>query len=166
MIPDELMDRLLDFSVHVGKVAEALPPTPLGRRIAREMVRSTLAAGPSYEEAFATQRRYEFTANLDGAVRELRRTRYWLRLVIKAGLLAELGMERLLAECTELCGIMEQSIAAGRAQAWRESQFGNWFASDLQFTVYGFQFATISMGVHRAAPPPVRAGPALGTKTE
>jgi four helix bundle protein len=165
MIPDELMDRLLDFSVRVGKAADALPTTPLGSRIAREMVGSALAAGPSYEEAFATQQRYEFTANLDGAVRELRRTRYWLRLVIKAGLLADLGMERLLAECTELCGIMEQSIAAGRAQAWRESQFGNWFASDLQFTVYGFQFATISMGVHRA-PAPVRAGPVLGTKTE
>jgi four helix bundle protein len=165
MIPDELLDRLLDFSVHVGKAADALPPTPLGRRIAREMIRSALSAGPDYEEAFATQRRYEFTANLDGAVRKLRRTRYWLRLVIKAGLLAELGMERLLTECAELCAIMEQSIAAGRAQAWRESQFGGWFASDLQFTVYGFQFATISMGVHRAAPP-VRAGPALGTKKE
>jgi len=163
MIPAELLERLLDFAGAVGQVADALPKTPFGQHVANRLVETATGAGPSYEEAAATERRVEFTQQLSDALRGLRAARYWLRLVGKSNLLPERRLEELVAECAELCGILEQSVASARARAWRQGQFGHWRATDLQFTIYGFQFATIAMGVRRQAPAEGTNG-TVGTK--
>ena len=146
MIPEELTDRLLDFGVAVGKVADSLPETPFGRQVAGELVRSATSAGPAYEEAVAAERRGEFTRQLNDALTDLRTARYWLRLTDKADLLAGPGVQGLLDQCQELCGILDQSITTARARAWREGRFSRWHPLDVQFTVYAFPFATIAMG--------------------
>ncbi|HUT02040.1 MAG TPA: four helix bundle protein [Phycisphaerae bacterium] len=162
MIPEELTERLLDFGVAVGKVADSLPETPFGQHVAYELVQSGAAAGPSYEEAVAAERRGEFTRQLNDALADLRDARYWLRLAAKADFLPESRVRELVGQCTELCGILEQSIATARARAWREGQFRQWQATDLQFTMYALPFATISMGFRR---PPGRPDAAASPET-
>ena len=164
MIPDELLERVLEFAAKVGKMVDVLPKTTFGRHVAGELLRAATAAGPSYEDAFATQRRIEFTTNLDDALRLLRKARYWLRLILKAHLLPDLGVEALEAESAELCTIMGQSIATARSRAWREGRFGRWQATDLQFTVYGFPFATFAMGARRQPPATLDANGANGAR--
>jgi four helix bundle protein len=166
MIPEELTERLLDFGAAVGQVADSLPDTPFGRHVASELVRSATAAGPSYEEAVAAERRGEFTRQLNDALSGLRNARYWLRLASKADLVPELRIRELLPQCEELCGILEQSITTARARAWREGQFSRWRPTDLQFTIYALPFATIAVGFGR---PPAAAdggGPADSQKQD
>ena len=151
MLPSELSERLLDFAARIGRVVDVLPTTPLSERISQGLIQSGTAAGISYEEATATQRRVVFTGQLTDTLRELRKAGYWLRLIVKAQLLSAGEVGELIDECEELIGIMEQSISSDRARTWRFGQFGHWEATDLQFTIYGFPFMTIAMGTRRAS---------------
>jgi hypothetical protein len=48
---NELEDRLIDFAVRIINVADALPATPAGKHISRQILRSGTAPAPNYAEA-------------------------------------------------------------------------------------------------------------------
>jgi four helix bundle protein len=111
---EELSDRLIDFGARVGKVVDALPGTRLGRHIAGQMVRSGTAPAPNYEEACAAESKADFIHKLRIALKELRETRCWLRLIVRAQLLPENQMSKLLDECCQLGNILGQSIVTAK----------------------------------------------------
>jgi len=112
--PDELSERLLEFAVRVGRLVDALPETRLGRHVAGQLVRAGTSAPPNYEEARAAESRSDFVHKLNICLKELRESRCWLRLVIKAGLLAEAKVRALLDESNQLCNIIAQSVVTAR----------------------------------------------------
>jgi four helix bundle protein len=114
MNADEVSDRLLEFAVRIGKVVDALPDTRLGRHIAGQLVRCGTSPPPNYEEARAAESRADFVHKLGICLKELRESRFWLRFIIKAGLLPEARVADLLEECTQLCRIIGQSIVTAR----------------------------------------------------
>ena len=114
MTPEELGERLLDFAARVGKVVDALPNTRLGRHVAGQLVRSGTAPAPNYEEGRAAESRKDFVHKLSICLKELRESRYWIRLIIKAQLLPEPKMADLLDESTQLCKIIAQSIVTAK----------------------------------------------------
>jgi len=50
MTPDELAERLLRFAARIGKLADALPDTRMGRHIAGQIIRCGTSPAPNYEE--------------------------------------------------------------------------------------------------------------------
>ena len=48
---NELENRLIDFAVRVISVADALPDTPTGKHISRQLLRSGTSPAPNYAEA-------------------------------------------------------------------------------------------------------------------
>jgi four helix bundle protein len=114
MTPDELSERLLDFSARIGKVVDALPTTKLGRHIAGQLVRCGTAAGPNYDEGCAAESVDDFIHKLKVALKELRETRGWLRLIVKTRLLPHKKMSPLLDECEQLCNIIGKSIVTAK----------------------------------------------------
>jgi four helix bundle protein len=114
MTPDELSERLVTFSVRVGKLVDALPNTRLGRHVAGQLVRCGTAPAPNYEEACAAESRNDFVHKLRIVLKELRESRSWIRLVTKAEMLPAQRLADLLDECTQLCNIIGQSIATAR----------------------------------------------------
>ena len=116
MNSDELGDRMLDFAARVGKVVDALPNTRLGRHIAGQLVRCGTAAGPNYEEGCAAESRADFIHKLRICLKELRESRSWIRLIIKAELLSDKKMILLLDECTQLCNIVGKSIVTAASK--------------------------------------------------
>jgi four helix bundle protein len=121
MTPEEMAERLVDFAARAGKVVDALPDTRLGRHIAGQLVRCGTSPAPNYEEACAAESRADFIHKLRVCLKELRESRSWLRLIIKASLLPEHRIADLLDECCQLCNIIGQSIATARAnQSGRE----------------------------------------------
>lgn len=114
MTSDGLSDRLLDFSVRVGRVVNALPRLRLGRHIAGQLIRSGTAAGPNYEEGCAAESRADFCHKLSICLKELRETKYWLRLIIRAKLLPETKMTDLVNAADQLCKIIGSSIATAQ----------------------------------------------------
>jgi four helix bundle protein len=112
--PRDLSDRLLAFAVRVGKAVDALPASRLGRHIASQLVRSGTAAAPNYEEGCAAESRADFVHKLSICLKELRESRFWIRLIVESGLLPKKKMADLEDECTQLCRILAQSIVTAK----------------------------------------------------
>ena len=112
---DELADRLLEFAARAGKAVDALPETRLGRHIAGQLVRSGTAPAPNYAEACGAESRRDFVHKLGICLKELRESRCWIRLIIKAELLSENLMSELLDEATQLCKIIGKSIVTAKS---------------------------------------------------
>ncbi len=106
METEDLSDRLLDFAVRIGKAVDALPSSRLGRHISGQLVRSGTSPAPNYEEACSAESRKDFVHKLNISLKELRESRCWIRLIIKAELLSESKMTNLLNECNQLCNII------------------------------------------------------------
>jgi four helix bundle protein len=112
---EELEDRLLDFAARVGVVVDALPDTRLGRHVAGQLVRSGTSPAPNYAEACAAESKRDFIHKLGIALKELRESRSWIKLIVKADLLPESRMAPLLDEAQQLCNIVGKSIVTAKA---------------------------------------------------
>ena len=115
MTPDELADRLLDFAARIGKLADSLPDTRLGRHVANQIIRSGTSPAPNYEEGRAAESRRDFVHKISISLKELRETRYWIRLIARSDLIAEAMLFELLDESDQLCRILGQSLATARS---------------------------------------------------
>jgi four helix bundle protein len=117
MTPDELEERLVNFAVRVGNVVDALPDTRMGRHIAGQLVRCGTSPAPNYAEACAAESRNDFVHKVLVALKELRESRIWIRIIVKANLLREHRMAELLDECSQLCNILGRSAATARGKS-------------------------------------------------
>lgn len=114
---DDLSERLLGFAVRVGKVVDALPTTRLGRHVAGQLVRSGTSAAPNYEEGCAAESRADFVHKLAICLKELRESRFWIRLIVESKLVSKEKMADLHDECHQLCKIIGQSIVTAKKNA-------------------------------------------------
>jgi four helix bundle protein len=116
---EELEERLLEFAARVGRVVDALPGTRLGRHVAGQLVRSGTAPAPNYAEACSAESKKDFIHKLGLALKEIRETRTWLRLIVKAELLPTPRLNTLLDECEQLNRILGRSPITAKANRTR-----------------------------------------------
>jgi four helix bundle protein len=119
--PAGLEDRLIDFAVRIGEVADALPETRLGQHIADQIVRSGTSAAPNYAEGCAAESRRDFAHKLSIGLKELRETKAWLRIIRKADLLAAHRLHPITDEADQLCAILSTSIQTAERGTRRAS---------------------------------------------
>ncbi|WP_103028489.1 four helix bundle protein [Salinibacter altiplanensis] len=112
--PEDLEDRLIDFAVRVGKVADALPDTRMGRHVTDQIVRSGTSPAPNYSEGCAAESRRDFAHKLSIGLKELRETKTWLRFIRKADLLPAHRLSDITDEADQLCAILSKSIHTAR----------------------------------------------------
>lgn len=112
---EDLEDRLLDFAARIGKLVDALPDTRLGRHIAGQLVRSGTSPAPNYAEACAAESKRDFVHKLGIALKELRASRTWIKLILKSELLSDDRISPLLDECIQLCNIIGKSVVTAKA---------------------------------------------------
>jgi len=125
MTPDELTDRLRGFAARVGKVVDALPDTRLGRHVAGQLVRSGTSPAPNYDEGCAAESPADFAHKLNVALKEMRESRVWIRLIIKAKLLKETTLADLLDEANQLCNILGKSVVTAKRNAGKLPKRGD-----------------------------------------
>ena len=73
------------YGARIIKLVESLPNTLVGRRVADQLLRSGTSAGANYEEARAAESKDDFVHKLQIALKELRESNYWLRLLLESG---------------------------------------------------------------------------------
>lgn len=112
----EIEERLMDFAVRVGKTVDALPETRLGRHIAGQLVRSGTSPAPNYAEACSAESKRDFIHKLAIALKELRESYVWIRLIVKSELLPEQRLEHLRDECDQLCKIVAKSLVTAKSR--------------------------------------------------
>lgn len=113
----DLEERLTDFAVMMIDIAEALPGTRSGNHIAGQLIRSGTSPAPNYGEAQSAESRKDFIHKMKVALKELRETRVWLRIILrKSFVLPAAGVESGLSECEELIRIFAKSIVTAEAK--------------------------------------------------
>jgi four helix bundle protein len=111
---NELESRLIDFAVRVIKLADALPKTPAGKHVARQLLRSGTSAAPNYAEARAAESDKDFVHKLKIALKELNETGVWLRIVQRANLMRVELLTELTDENQQLCCILNASVTTAQ----------------------------------------------------
>ena len=106
----DLEERLIDFAVRIIKLSEALPSTRTGNHIRGQLLRSGTSPAPNYAEAQSAESRSDFVHKIKIALKELRETKVWLRMIGKAGLLVSSSeLPPLIQENDELISILVAS---------------------------------------------------------
>ena len=113
---EELSERFLNYSVRIIRFIERIKDNFAGRHISGQLFRAGSSAGANYEEARAGESRADFIHKMQIVLKELRESRYWLRLIQKSQLLSENDPElsELLQETGELAKIIARSIITAK----------------------------------------------------
>ncbi len=107
----DLDERLLNFSVSIIQITEALPSTRAGNHIAGQLLRSGTSPHPNHGEAQAAESGKDFVHKMSICLKELRESLRWLRLIEKAKLIEDpSSLDALIKECDELVRIFATSI--------------------------------------------------------
>src|SRR3972149_1659764 len=106
---DQLSERLTDFIVKVIKIVDALPKTIAGRHIGGQLVNAGTSCGANYEEGCGAESRSDFIHKMSIVLKELKETRYWLRLINRTEMLTPNITEPMIDECEQLCAIIGKS---------------------------------------------------------
>ena len=112
----DLDERLLDYGARIIKVVECLPKTIAGRRMGDQLLRSGTSVGANYEEAQGAESRADFVHKLQIALKELRESNYWLRLLARAGVLSTARLTGIIDESTQLRVILSKSVVTAKAK--------------------------------------------------
>ena len=111
----DLQERFIEFAVRVIKLCESLPATFAGRHIASQLIRSGTSVAPNYGESLGAESRADFIHKMGIALKEMRESHVWLRIIEKAGLLEKTEkLPPLLKEAEELISILFASITTAK----------------------------------------------------
>ncbi len=111
----DLEDRLIDFAVRVIRTSESLPKSKIGKHIAGQLVRSGTSPASNYGEAQSAESRSDFIHKMKISLKELRETRIWLLMIIRADLIKPaLKLKSLIDENNQLISIFVKSVSTAK----------------------------------------------------
>ncbi len=111
----DLEDRLIDFAVRIIQLTESLPKTKVGKHIAGQLIRCGTSPAPNYGEAQGAESRADFIHKLKVCLKELRETKVWLKLIVKANLIKPVSkLDLLIDENDQLISIFVTSIKTAK----------------------------------------------------
>src|SRR4030043_2425109 len=111
---DQLSDRILDFVVKVIKIADTLPQTIAGRHIGGQLISAGTSCGANYEEGCGAESRSDFIHKMSIVLKELKESRFWLRLINRTQMLSPKDVHPVIGECEQLCAIIGKSVSTAR----------------------------------------------------
>lgn len=111
----DLHDRLIDYAVRIIHLSEKLPNTKAGKHISTQILKSGTSPAPNYGEAQSAESTADFIHKLKVALKELRETEVWLKIIVRAKLIQpSKKLEPLLKETDELISIIFKSIETAK----------------------------------------------------
>jgi four helix bundle protein len=107
----DLEERLIDFAVRIIRIAESLPKTKIGNHIGGQLIRCGTSPASNYGEAQSAESRSDFIHKMKICLKELRETKVWLKIIIRANLIQHKSkLEPDIIENDELISIFVASI--------------------------------------------------------
>jgi four helix bundle protein len=118
----DLEERLIDFAVRIIRIAESLPKTKVGNHISGQLLRCGTSPAPNYGEAQSAESRSDFIHKMKICLKELRETKVWLIMIIRANLMKpKTKLEPDIIENDELISIFMASIKTAKQNKRRPS---------------------------------------------
>ena len=111
----DLEERLIDFAVRIIRIADSLPKTKVGKHISGQLIRCGTSPAPNYGEAQGAESRSDFIHKMRVCLKELRETKVWLIMIIRANLIKPKSkLESDIIENDELISIFMASIKTAK----------------------------------------------------
>jgi four helix bundle protein len=118
----DLEARLIDFAVRIIRTVESLPKTKVGNHVAAQLIRCGTSPAPNYGEAQSAESRSDFVHKMKVSLKELRETRVWLLIIVRAKLIKPASkLEPLIEENNELISIFVTSIKTAKQKKKKAS---------------------------------------------
>lgn len=111
---EELAERLLQFAIRIIHPCNQLPKSNAGNHVGHQLVGAGTSPGANYEEARGAHSLADFISKLSIVLKELKESRYWIKVIIKVPLLGPEKTIPILGECEELIAIIAKSIFTAR----------------------------------------------------
>jgi len=111
---EELADRLLAFAVNAIKIVSDLPQDAVGKHVSFQLLKCGTSPGANYEEARGAESARDFVHKLRIALKELKESRFWLKVIKAVPLMDKDQVDPLLRECEELIAIIAKSVSTAR----------------------------------------------------
>jgi four helix bundle protein len=103
----DIRERTFSFALSTITLCRQLDSKPgAGRTLAIQLLRSGTSVGANVEEAQAGQSRADFISKYSIALKEVRETRYWLRLLVESKIIDSNSTALLIREAEELGRIL------------------------------------------------------------
>ncbi len=116
-LDEKLNMRLLELTVRVINLVQELPKNAVGQHIGNQLLRAATSPGANYEEACGAESRRDFCHKMGIVLKELKESRYWLRLMQKVPLIQPASrVDPLLEETEQLIAIFAKSITTARTK--------------------------------------------------
>ena len=111
----DLEERLIDFAVRIIRMAESLPEAKIANHIAGQLIRCSTSPAPNYGEAQSAESRADFIHKMKVCLKELRETRVWLLMIVRAKLIKPVSkLDAMIQESNELISIFVTSIRTAK----------------------------------------------------
>lgn len=117
MTPQMLEERLIDFAVMIVGIVEGLPNSKAGNHIGNQLIRSGTSPAPNYGEAQSAESRKDFVHKLKIALKELRETLVWLKIIARKPVGHGGDLPAAISECNELIAIFVSSTKTADANS-------------------------------------------------
>jgi len=118
----DLEERLIDFAVRIIRISDSLPKTKVGNHIAGQLIRCGTSPASNYGEAQSAESRSDFIHKMKICLKELRETRIWLLMIVRANLIKQTSkLEPLINENNELISIFVTSIKTAKEKGKKPS---------------------------------------------
>ena len=107
---------MIDFAVQVISVVEALPNSKAANHIGGQLVRSGTAPAANYGEARSAESRRDFLHKMKVALKELRESLVWLKIIARKTLCPASEVADSIHECDELVSIFVSSVKTAESR--------------------------------------------------
>ena len=112
---ESIEERLLEYAAICIRIAELLPASFAGRHVCGQLIRSGTAPMAHHGEAQGGESTEDFIHKMSIALKELRESERWLRLIVRVPLLKETApVATAILESDELQRIFYASIQTAR----------------------------------------------------
>jgi four helix bundle protein len=109
-ISDELKERTFNFAMSVLELDAKLPNTEEASIVRRQLCKSGTSVGANVEESDGSLTLNDFVYRVDVAFKEVKETRYWLRVIVARKMLKMTIIQPHLDESLELVKILSTII--------------------------------------------------------
>ncbi len=107
--------RTFKFGVKIVELVSELPRSSSGFAISSQIVRSGTSVGANVEQAQNAGSKKEFIRGITIALKEVRETHYWLRIIAESGLIKR-NLQALIVENLEIVKILTSSVKKAKTR--------------------------------------------------
>jgi four helix bundle protein len=122
MNAESMKKRTQDFAFRIIKLVESLPQAQTASIIRKQLLRCGTSVGANYRAACRAKSRADFIAKLGIVEEEADEVIYWVELLIKAELVKETRVEKLLDEAKQILAMVISSINTTRGGTRKENE--------------------------------------------